>query len=518
MDIDALVVGGGSVGLAIEIGKLDPRCALTQKKGESAFLPGMERRNARTVEVYSRMGLSAPMRAAGLSEGVSTDAFVVPAMTERPLLAPPYSSLIKATDLIRAMADGTEPLKIYQHISHYRFELLLKVVLAQMPTVRVRFGCEFNSLAHDFEGVTAIVHGVGRVETIRARYLVGCEGVVSAVRKQTGTGLRGKGGLMRLNQPLLHRDELFEMPSIGNGLGHGRHSYFAYDRATFWVIQDSIRHWTLHSRVETNAEMNGAFERTADVPVDYEMLSCGASQQNLLLEAHYRDGRELLTGGAVHYPRLNGGLRMNTGTCTSNAADQSRKLASTTKDWGDQRLFNSGAVERRQVGYRHVRTSRYKPTERLACRSTYKPGICDASPAGTAIRRDLARWTDVEPRKTNETIGAELRYRCADLHVTADLPSGQKHLSRHYVATTWPEAHLPPFWLNDGTAIQSKQNDGNTPPKLRSAFRDDINTVRLERPLRELGLQQHNVAFTHEVACGVYGYDLLPVWPDSHVV
>ena len=49
---------------------------------------------------------------------------------------------------------------------------------------------------------------------------------------------------------------------------------------------------------------------------------------------------------------------------------------------------------------------------------------------------------DVEQRKTNEMIGAELGYRYGASPVICDIPGGPEHLFRVYEPTTWPGARL----------------------------------------------------------------------------
>ena len=68
MDSDVLIVGAGPTGLtlAIDLGKRGVRCMLVEQKERPAFLPKMERINARTMEIYRRMGLAQQIRAAGL--------------------------------------------------------------------------------------------------------------------------------------------------------------------------------------------------------------------------------------------------------------------------------------------------------------------------------------------------------------------------------------------------------------------------------------------------------------------
>ena len=68
LDTQVLIVGAGPVGLtlAIDLGQRGIKCILIEKKDNPAFLPKMERINARTMEIYRRMGLSKKVRAAGL--------------------------------------------------------------------------------------------------------------------------------------------------------------------------------------------------------------------------------------------------------------------------------------------------------------------------------------------------------------------------------------------------------------------------------------------------------------------
>jgi len=516
MDSEVLIVGAGPVGLtlAIDLGRRGVRCVLIEQKPRPAFLPKMERINARTMEIYRRMGLAQRIRAAGLRADCPMDVYIVLALNQPALLHLPYPSVAQAQAETRGTNDGTLPLEPYQLISQYTLEPLLKEIAETIPAVTVRFGCEFLALRQDGDGVAARVRNSdGREQDLRAAYLVGCDGGTSPVRKELGIKLAGEGNLLSLRQALYHCEELFERLPLGNGPGKGRHYHVADDKATQLIMQDSTRHWTLHSMVETDAEMDRQFERTIGVPIKYERLSCDPWRQNLLLADRYGKGRVFLAGDAVHLVIPTGGLGMNSGI--GDAIDLSWKLAATLRGWGGPNLLASYEVERRQVGEHNVGASRYATLGRRKWRSMWRPDICDDTPAGAATRHNLSAVADVEQRKSNEMIGAELGYRYVDSPVICNVPGGPEHLFREYQPTTWPGARLPHVWLDDGTPIQDRIGDGYTILKLGGS---KIDASALERAIRSRGAPVTVLDVPDRIARDIYGYDLILLRPDLHVV
>jgi 2-polyprenyl-6-methoxyphenol hydroxylase-like FAD-dependent oxidoreductase len=512
---DVLIVGAGPVGLtlAVDLGRRGVRSVLVEQKPAPEFLPKMERCNARTMEIFRRMGLAEKIRAAGLPADVPMDVYVILAMNEPPLLRLPYPSVAEARARVAECHDGSMPLEPYQLISQYTIEPLLKAEAERLPSVTVRYGCEFLALSQDADAVQATVRDAGAVRDIRARYLVGCDGGASAVRKQLGIQLRGEGNLLRLHQALYHCPTLYDRIPIAGGPGHGRHYHVADGQATFLIMQDSTRHWTLHAVVDRPEDMAAQFERTIGVPIAYEMLYVGAWKQNLLLADRYRAGRVFLAGDSAHLVIPTGGLGMNTGV--GDAIDLSWKLHATLQGWGGANLLHSYEIERRQVGDRNVGASRYASLGRRAWRAQYRADIREATAAGQATRDALARTADVEQRKTNEMIGAELGYRYVGSPVVVDEPGGPEHLFREYVPTTWPGARLPHVWLADRTALHDRIGDGYT---LLRLGRTRADTAGLERAMRATRAPFEVITIDDEAPRAVYGYDLVMVRPDLHVV
>src|SRR3989440_123985 len=517
METQVLVVGGGQVGLtlAIDLGRRGVRCTLVEQKEAPQFLPKMERCNARTMEIFRRMGIADKVRAAGLRGDVPMDVFIILSLAEPPLLHLPYPSVDKARAEIRTCSDGSLPLEPYQLISQYTLEPLLKSIAEELPSVTVRYGCRLESFTQDEHGVHARVkHADGTDGAIGASYMVGCDGGASTVRKQLGIKLRGEYNLLELRQALYRCDELFERLPIGKGPGRGRHYHVADGNNGFLIMQDSTKHFTLHAVVEKDDAMNSMFERTVAIPVKYEMLTCAPWRQNLLLADRYRDGRVFLAGDAVHLVIPTGGLGMNSGV--GDAIDLSWKLAATLQGWGGPALLESYESERRQVGERNVGASRYASLGRRKWHAQYRPNIRENTPEGAATRENLVRVASVEQPKSNEMIGAELGYRYVDSPIVCVIPGGPEHRLRVYEPSTWPGARLPHVWLADGTPMQDHiPYQGYT---LLRLGRTNADTSALEKALRTLGAPLAVLDVPDDAPRQVYGHDLLLLRPDLHVV
>jgi 2-polyprenyl-6-methoxyphenol hydroxylase-like FAD-dependent oxidoreductase len=511
MDTDVLIIGAGPVGLtlAIDLGPRGVRCTLVEQKSAPHMWPKMERCNARSMEIYRRLGLAETIRAAGLPAWVPMDVFIVTSLIDPPLLHLPYPSVAEAKKETAACHDGTLPLEPYQLISQYTLEPLLKSVAETLPNVTVRYGCEFLSFSQSASAVTAEVSERGATSRITARYLVGCDGGTSAVRKQLNIKLAGEGNILQLRQALYHCDNLFERISIGKG----RHYHVADSQSTQLIVQDSTKHFTLHSVVEKDEDMATMFERTVAMPVKYEMLYVGEWRQNLLLADRYRDRRVFLAGDAVHLVIPTGGLGMNTGV--GDAIDLGWKLAGTLQGWGGPGLLDSYEAERRPVGNNNVGASRYASLGRRKWRAQWKPNICDNTPEGEATRAHLAAVANVEQRKTNEMIGAELGYHYAGSPLVASEAEPPPYDFINYTPSTIPGARLPHVWLPDGRAVQDCIGDGFTLLRLGGSSADGSS---LAAAFAAYGAPFACLDLPGDAPRTIYGHDLVLVRPDLHVV
>ena len=516
MDASVIVVGAGPVGLslAINLGRAGIKTVLLERNPEPQFLPKMERCNARSMEMFRRIGLSEKIRDAGLRADCPMDVFIVEDLTKPALLEEKHPSIEAFRERIRDCKDLSMALEPYQLISQYTLEPLLKAEAEALHSVDVRFGHKFVEFEQSDGGVKVRCEAPdGKSMTLSALYLVGCDGGSSPIRKQLGIKLRGEGGILELQQALFFCEELFARLPHGNGPGQGRHYHRADTEHTFLIMQDSTKHWSLHATAPDAEAMKHKFEEIVGFPVEYELLSCAPWRQNLLLADRYRDGRVFLAGDSVHLVIPTGGLGMNTGV--GDAFDLAWKLIGTLKGWGGPELLDSYEIERRQIGDRNVGASRYANVGRQKWRSIATDDIFSGTDASESTKQKLVQLADSEQRKGNRMIGAELGYRYVDSPCIDNIPGGPEHRVGEYRPNVWPGSRLPHCWLDDGTALQDRLPETYI---LLCLGNKSLDTSHLRDRYKAIGAPISEVRIESSRIRDLYGFDFLILRPDMHVV
>jgi 2-polyprenyl-6-methoxyphenol hydroxylase-like FAD-dependent oxidoreductase len=512
LETQVIITGAGPVGLtlAIDLGRRGVRCVLIERNETSIQLPKMERCNARTMEIYRRLGIAEKVRDAGLPREAPMDVFLATSMADPPIVHLPYPSVAEAKAEIAARNDG-QPLEPYQLISQYTLEPLLRSIVERLPRVAVRFGWELTTFTQDPVSVSAKVRTLnGAEETLRASYLVGCDGGSSTVRKQLGIQLQGEGNIRKLRQALFQCEDLYERIPMGKG----RHYHIAEGPLfPFIILQDSTRHWTLHATAASDHEMAEIFRKSLAMPIPFEMISVNEWTQHLLCAERYAQGRVFIAGDAAHLVIPTGGLGMNTGV--GDATDLAWKMWATLRGWGGPQLLASYEAERRPIGLRNLRASRSAMVGRLGWRAVYSSSIRENTPDGLAVRAEMARRFEVEQRKVTEILGIEAGYRYVNSPVIwEEAGGGPDPNNPQYVPTTWPGARLPHVWLDDDTALHDHLGPGYTLLRLGKTL---VDTRDLERAFEELRAPLDTRSVDSERARDICGCDLVLVRPDLHV-
>ena len=512
-----LIAGAGPVGLtlALDLAKRGVQCLLIDQKEAPQRLPKMERCNARSMEIYRRLGLADRIRAASFPAEARMDICIMKTMREEPLLRLVYPSVAESKAAIRRCEDGSLPLEPYQLVSQYTLEPLLKAEVESLPGATVQFGCALTAFEQDDDGVTArLEHTDGRERTVRARYLVGCDGGRSTVRKQLGIALEGDGSIARRNQVFFRSEKFFALcPSL-----QARMYFFANTDQSIITVQDDLKHFSFHTGCwGDTAEIEQLMRDTIGLPIDIEIFAATPWTLHLLVAERLADARVFIAGDAKQLVIPTGGLGLNTGI--GDAIDLAWKLAGTLAGWGGKQLLASYETERLAVGRRNREASRYAATGQVTWRAAVRPYIFDDTPEGRGTLKAVVRLASVEQRKTHEMVGTEYGYRYEGSPINcyeADEAPGDAppDVREAYIPSTRPGARLPHMWLKDGSALHDRIGAGYTVLRLRPG------AAHPEPMLRALQARGAPVAFLdldEPQVRTVYGCDWLLLRPDLHV-
>ena len=214
--------------------------------------------------------------------------------------------------------------------------------------VRIMRGCELTRLTQDANGVTVRFTGPGGDGALTARYLAGCDGGASEVRKQAGIGFPGAGPttLLRLG------DVTLEPGITPAGLPGLRVPLIALGDGFYRVITTEPYPADLDRQAPmTLDELRASIRRVngADIPISgtrWVSRFTDASRQ----AERYQAGRVLLAGDAAHIHLPAGGPGLNTGLL--DAVNLGWKLAAELAGWAAPGLLDSYHRERHAEGER----------------------------------------------------------------------------------------------------------------------------------------------------------------------
>lgn len=505
-----VIVGGGPVGLtlAIDLAQRGVRCMLVDKKVEPQFLPKMELCNSRTMEIFRRLGLAPAIRAAGYAADAPTGVYLVTSLNSPPIAHLPYPTIGAATAEIASRNDGGLPLEAFQRISQYTLEPLLREAAEKLPEIDVRFGVTCAGVTQDADGVTAsLVDGSGERHTVRADYLVGCDGANSTVRESVGIAMVGPSDVAQLWQVFFRCDNLRDY----HPLDWARHYVFPAPISGSIVLQSDRKHYSVHSTLPADTDPRWLIDQAVGAPVDAQVIHTGTWSLHMQVASRYRSGRVLLAGDAAHRFSPTSGLSMNTGI--GDAADIAWKFAGILAGWGGPGLLDSYDAERRPVGLRNSAASAYALRGVFAWNDAYNRGMRG---------EELAAVVDREARKPYEMAGAELGYRYRDSPIlvndaaAGDVTPDDDDEFNQYRPVVAAGRRLPHVWIGDGTSVHDVVvPDGYTLLCVGPTANEDPSSFA--EAFTHLGVKLTVVHCRDSAAVQVYGTGYLLLRPDVHI-
>jgi 2-polyprenyl-6-methoxyphenol hydroxylase-like FAD-dependent oxidoreductase len=508
-----LIVGGGPVGLALalDLGYRGVRSMLAERDPGTAtvLLAKANGLHERTMEMCRRWGIAARIAEVGFPADHPGDTVYATAL---------FGHFIGRTE-IPATRDrptpDTTPEK-RQRCPQYEFDPLLARAVQERGHTDLRYGHAFDRLEQDRDGVTATLRDEsGRPVRVRARYLVGCDGAGSDVRRQLGVPFEGT--LLDYSVSAMIRIPEMEIPAPTSG--GERYILISPDGA--WCVFTSV-----DGRTMWRITLVGSKERVnpddIDVPaairraigrddVPFEVLRTVPWRRSQCSAATYRQGRVLLAGDAAHTTSPTGGHGLNTGIGDVN--DLGWMLAALVGGWGGDGLLAAYDLERRPVAIRNARSSTAN-YQGWVDNDGYQD-VLRGDGAGEECRRRIGDRLASSLHQEWNSLGIDLGYRYEEspIIVPDGTPSTPDDPS-DYVPTSRPGHRAPHAWLADGRSTLDLFGPDFTLLRLGEP---DVNVSALLAAARERGLPLGLADIDEPAVVKLYQRRLVLVRPDGHV-
>ncbi|MFC8226923.1 FAD-dependent monooxygenase [Streptomyces sp. NPDC057287] len=336
---DVLIVGAGPTGLtlACDLARRGIAIRIVDKSPGHPRSSRAKGPNPRSLEVLEDLGVVEAVLAAGSA----------------PLPMRKYRDGVPVADADPYAGSAPTPDAPYDRgrlIAQWRLEEVLRDRLAGYG-VAVETGTEVVGLTDDGTSVTvALADGSGT----SARYVVGCDGAHSRVRKLLGVTFEGETAE---DQVMVCGDVEIDPGLLDRGIWH---QWFDEDGAVMLCPVPGTRTgWWFQSGPERDAGgrplapsadgFRRLFARHTRLPGAHltEATLLSTYRVNVRMADRYRVGRVLLAGDAAHVHAIAGGLGMNTGI--QDAFNLGWKLAQVLRGRAGTELLDTYEEERLPV-------------------------------------------------------------------------------------------------------------------------------------------------------------------------
>jgi 2-polyprenyl-6-methoxyphenol hydroxylase-like FAD-dependent oxidoreductase len=492
-----IIAGAGPVGLALacELGLRGVDCMLIERRDGAITVPKQSMVSSRNMEFCRRWGVATAVRTAVWPESHPRDFVYLDTLRGRELLRIRQPAFAQRDPRDFTPEAPCPCPQIY-------FDPILAARVQTFGSVKVHYNTGLETFTQDNTGVAAQLTDMttGATRTVRASYLVGCDGPAGAIRAALGIKLEGLGVVANSVNLFFRSAELASFHDKG-----WARFYRVIEETGCWaelIPIDGKELWrlTVFDAPLSAADPEYLLRKMAGGAFPYTMLSVSPWERRDYVAHSYGRDRVFIGGDAAHECSPTGGIGMHTGL--EEIMNLGWKLAAMIAGWGGPALLASYEVERRPIAVRNVK---------LATRSFR----AIAGIPGLRGPDDPAPWRQEPPRwlSVPEHLKLQYCYEGSPICAADDAPAPDPE-PLQFVPSTRPGARAPHAWLADGRSTLDLFGDGFVLLRLTANPPDAaplIDAAKARRvPLRAVTLADAELA-------ALYEKPLVLVRPDGHV-
>lgn len=461
-DADVIIVGAGPVGLtlAIDLAQRGRSCIVleTRHVGEP---PSVKCNHvaARTMEQFRRLGVADQLRHTGLPPDFPNDVvFRLSATgTELSRIRIPARAT-RFTDT--SGPDGWWPTPEPPHrINQIYLEPVLSSHAQAQPGVTLHHRTESTGFTQDETGVTVTLRDLDSAteRTLRSRFMVGCDGGRSPVRKAIGGVFSGTPVIQNVQSTYIRAPALF-------GMVPGAQAWCCYSsnstRSGVVFAIDGRETWLVHNHLRPGEDDFESTDRDASIRAilgvgpdfEYEMLTKEDWVGRRLVSDRFRDRRVFIAGDAAHLWMPYAGYGMNAGI--ADALNLSWHLSAHLAGWADEAILDAYETERLPITEQVSKFAMNHAQAMMKARGSVPANIADPGCEGEAARAEYGRSSyDLNVQQ----------FCCAGLNfgyfydrsplIAYDGETAPDYAMGSFTASTVPGCRAPHFWLADGRSL-----------------------------------------------------------------
>lgn len=471
LDADVLIVGGGPVGmtLAMCLARREVRCIIVEMKAADA--PHEVKCNhisARSMEVFRRLGVANDLRASGLPDDYPHDvSYRTSTVGQEITRIHIPGRLTRFTD--HTGPDGDWPTPEPPHRLNQRYiEPILAAHVRQHALIRCLHQHQAIEVTQDAETATirCAVLTDGSTLALRARYVVGCDGGRSLVRKTMGAQLVGDEVVQRVQSTCVRAPDLLsrlQAPAAWamftvNPRRSG--NVYAIDGRETWLIHNYLRD---HEADFESVDRDWAIRTILGVGPDfsYEMLSKEDWFGRRLVANRMREGRLFIAGDAAHLWVPYAGYGMNAGI--ADAENLAWHLAAQFDGWATPQALDAYERERHPITEQVSHFAMNHAHAMSQRRRAIPADIEDEGPTGDASRRSFGQ--DLYELNVQQycCAGLNFGYYYDDSPLVAyDDEAAPDYSMGSFTPSNVPGCRAPHLWLAQGKSLLDALGPGYT--------------------------------------------------------